>query len=160
MIAIGKFLSTHGLNGGIKLNSYCEVPGDIFNIKLYDGKGNNITCKKTGNTSRSDMFIVTINDISSIEGVEMYKNQEIFLKREEMKETEEDEVYVEDLIGIKVICEDLRGIVSDFYNYGAGDIIEITWDHGEKEDVPFTTPYVAKIDKKNSTIYVEKPTYI
>jgi 16S rRNA processing protein RimM len=160
MITIGKFLSTHGLNGGIKLNSYCEEPEDIFNIKLYDKSGNSIACKKIGNTSKSDVFIALVNDISSIEGVEMYKNQEIFLKREEMGEAGEDEVYVEDLVGIKVISGDLQGVVSDFYNYGAGDTIEVAWSDGEREDIPFTAPYVVKIDKKNSTIYVEKPTYI
>jgi 16S rRNA processing protein RimM len=160
MIAIGKFLSTHGLNGGMKLNSYCEIPGDIFNLGLYDGNENSIKCKKIGNTSKNDVFIVLINEIDTIDGVESYKNQEIFVKREELENTAENEVYIEDLMEMGVVSGDLRGAVNDFYNYGAGDVIEILWTNGEKEDIPFTEPYITKMDKKNSIIYVEKPNYI
>jgi 16S rRNA processing protein RimM len=160
MIVIGKFLSTHGLNGGIKLNSYCEIPEDIFNLNLYDGNGNSIKCKKNGNTSKNDVFIVLINEIDTIDSVEPYKNQEIFVKREELEDTAENEVYIEDLMGMEVVSGDLRGTVNDFYNYGAGDIMEILWTSGEKEDIPFTEPYITRVDKKNSIIYVEKPNYI
>jgi 16S rRNA processing protein RimM len=160
MIAIGKLLSTHGLRGGIKLNSYCEKPEEIFNLKLYDADGNRIVCRRIGNTNKDDVFTVLVNDINAIDDITPYKNKEIFVKREELPEIRDDEIYVDDLLRMKVMSEDETGVVVGSYNHGAGDIMEILWDGGEKSDIPFVERYIKKIDKSASTIYVEKPTYL
>jgi ribosomal 30S subunit maturation factor RimM len=94
------------------------------------------------------------------ENVELYKNQEIFVKKEELDDVDDDEIYVNDLIGMKVIANDLHGTVNNFYNYGGGDTIEVIWSNGDRDDIPFVEPYITKIDKKNLVIYIEKPTYI
>lgn len=161
MFAIGKFLSTHGLKGGIKLQSFCEIPEDIFDMNLYLKNENKIICKKIGNTSKSDIFLAQINGVNSIEQAEQYKNTEVFVKREELEEPEEDEYYINDLIGAKVICDNKTGIVKDIYNFGAGDSIEIQWDDTKKiESFPFIEQYIKEVDIKNKTINIEKPKYI
>jgi 16S rRNA processing protein RimM len=148
------------LCGGIKLNSYCGKPEEIFNLKLYDIDGNKITCQKIGNTSKSDVFTVLINDITTVDGVTPYKNREIFIRREELPEIEDNEIYLNDLLNMRVISEGETGVITGSYNYGAGNVMEILWEDGKKSDIPFTEHYIKKIDKTASIIYVEKPTYI
>ena len=52
MIEIGKILTTHGLDGAVKLQSFCENPEDIFNYNLFIFNNQPISCKKVGLTSK------------------------------------------------------------------------------------------------------------
>jgi 16S rRNA processing protein RimM len=161
MIIVGKFLSTHGLSGNIKLNSYCEEPESIFSLKLYESNGGPIVCKKVGNTSRKDVFLASIGGVKTIDEAKLYRNVEIFVKREELDETSGDEFYIEDLKNMKVIASDgEQGRVSDFRSRGRNGTMEILWESGKKEEMPFAEPYLRQIDRENSIIRVEKPTYI
>ena len=159
MLLIGKFLATHGVDGGIKIISYCENPEDIFSMKLFLENKQQISCVKKCNTSKIDTFVAYVNDIKNIEDVEKFKNKEIYSSEDELKENEET-VYLEDLMNMKVVADGKTGTVVNIYNYGAGDSIEIKWQNGETETIPITEQYVKSIDKPNHTIFIEEPTYI
>lgn len=160
LVLIGKILSTHGLIGNVKLQSFFEEPMDIFNYNLYDKNGNIISCEKICDTSKFDTFIVHFKNINSIDETKEYRNFEIFIKRDDLEDIGENEVYINDLIGMQVDCTNKKGVVCDVYNYGAGDVIEIKWENGKIESIPFVNNYVKQVDKINKIIYIETPKYI
>ena len=159
-VAIGKILTTHGLIGNIKLESFCENPEEIFSYNLYTNNGNKISCRKVGKTSKNNIFIAKIDGVNSIDEAMELKNNEIFVKREELQETEEDEVYIDDLLNMKVNGDGKTGSIIDVYNYGAGDVIEIKWDDNKIESVPFTKDFIKDVDKENNIIYINLQKYI
>ena len=161
LICIGRILSTHGLIGNVKLESFCENVTDIFNYELFDKNYNKMSCKKVAKTNKYNVFIVKFENINSIEEAEKYRNFEIFTKKDNLEEINDNQVYINDLIGMVVNGDNKTGIVNDVYNYGAGDSIEILWDDNKKlESIPFTKDFIKKIDKENKILYIDLPKYI
>ena len=156
LVLIGKILTTHGLNGNVKLESFCENPIDIFNYELFDDKCNKMICRQVGRTSNPSIFLAKFENINSIDEAREYRNFEIYTKRKNLENLSDNQFYVDDIIGLKVVGENKNGIVDNFYNYGGGDALEIKWSDGKMESIPFS--YVKEI--KNDTVYVELPTYI
>lgn len=158
LILIGKILSSHGLNGNVKLESFCENPTDIFEYDLYDKNGNLMSCKQVGKTSNSSVFLAKFDIINSIDEAQEYRNFDIYTKRENFEALDDNQFYVEDLIGRKVLADKKSGVVDNFYNYGGGDTLEVKWDNGQLESIPFNNDYIKEI--KDNVIHIELPTYI
>lgn len=158
-ILIGKILSTHNLKGDVKLLSYCENPEDIFNFSLYDKNNNEMKFRKIGLTSKKNIFLAKLENSNSIEEARKYINSELFIKRENLEKTKENETYINDLFNMKVDGDGKIGIVENVYNYGAGDVIEIRWEKNNKlESIPFNKNFIKEI--KENTIYINLPSYI
>ncbi|MDR1498801.1 MAG: ribosome maturation factor RimM [Rickettsiales bacterium] len=157
---MGKILSTHGLDGNVKLLSFCSNPEDIFNYNLFDGKGNEMKCHRVGSTSKRDIFLAKFEDINSMDEAKKYKNSELFVEKGSLEPTETDEVYVNDLIGMRVDDGKRFGTIENFYNYGASDTIEVLWDNGKSESIPFQKPFIREVNEETKTIFIDSPTYI
>lgn len=158
-ISIGKILSTHNLEGNVKLLSFMDEPEDIFNYKLYDKNNRVMKCKKVGITSKKDVFLAKFDGIDGVDEARKYRNLELFIDRSDLDDTGEDEFYINDLMGMKVNGDGKTGKVENVYNYGASDVIEVRWDKNNKlESIPFNKEYLKKIE--NGVIYVNLPTYI
>lgn len=155
---IGKILTTHNLNGNVKLLSYAEEPEEIFKYTLYDSNNNLMECKKVGLTSKKDTFLAKFKGIDSIEEARKYRNFELFVDRNDLEEPEEDELYINDLIGMEVNGDGKIGKIENLYNYGAGDVIEIRWNNNKLESIPFNDDFVKEI--KDKVVYINLPKYI
>lgn len=150
----------HGVKGAVKVLSYAENNEDIFKFKnIFDKNGNSVNLKKIG-VLNGGMFISQFNDVNSRNDAENLRNVELYIKREELKNLNESEFYIEDLKNMDVFCEELVGKVKSIYNYGAGDILEIIWNNGKTNDIPFISDYVLNIDQNNKKIFVKIPEYI
>ena len=158
LVLIGKILTSHGLNGNVKVESYCEEPQDIFSYNVCSKSGESMPCKQVGKTSNPNIFLVKFDKINSINEAKEYKNFELFIKREDLEDLNDNQFYVNDLIGMKVVADNKEGIVDSSYNYGAGDVIEVKWNDGKMESIPFNDKYIKNIE--NNTIHIELPTYI
>ena len=106
------------------------------------------------------MFISQINDISDRNEAEKLRDFELFINRSDLEDLKENEFYINDLIGMTIKAENENGLVKNLYNYGAGDVLEIEWENGKNEDIPFNDNYIKNVDLENKTIYVIKPEYI
>ncbi|MBQ2005405.1 MAG: 16S rRNA processing protein RimM, partial [Alphaproteobacteria bacterium] len=62
--------------------------------------------------------------------VEALRGTELFIERNALPQTDDDEYYQADLIGFDVVRDGKKiGVVDCFQNFGAGDIIEL--DNGD-----------------------------
>lgn len=159
IILIGKITAPHGVKGAVKIMSFTENPVDIFKYKVFDKNNNVIKLKKIGNLNNG-LFIAQVENINNRNEAENYKNFELFINREDLENLDENEFYIEDLIGMSVNSDLDIGIVKDVYNYGAGNVLEIKWNNGKNEDIPFVDTYIKNIDMENKIIYVNRPEYI
>jgi 16S rRNA processing protein RimM len=157
-IIVAKILTSHGIKGYVKLESYAEHPKDVFNYQLFDANNKEYKTKFVG-TLKENVFIAAIEGITNPEVAKEYRNTELFM------EADDDEIFLTELLGIEVrvlndafAIKQLGKIVS-VDDYGAGTIIEIEWE-GEKqsESIPFTEDYFKEITKEY--LVVERPQYI
>lgn len=98
--------------------------------------------------------------IFSIEGIadrsqaEKLKGLFLYIKRSELPETDTNEFYVCDLVGKRVEVAgngSATGIVSDVFNFGAGDLLEISTENA-KFLVPFTEENFPTGEAKDASI--------
>ena len=88
--------------------------------------------------------VINFDDIDTERRAEEWLvGREIFV--EEVKSEEDDEFYMEDLIGFKAIVGKQRGEVIDYYDSDANPLFEITI--GEKQHlIPAQEEFIAHID--------------
>ena len=102
--------------------------------------------------------LVTINDITDRSQVECYVNKYIYLQKEKLSPTEENEFYFHDLEGLEVVDQqnEIVGKVASVVNFGAGDLLEIYFiKSSKKEFFRFTETNFPKVDIKEKRITIK-----
>jgi len=104
--------------------------------------------------------------VAALEGVrdrgaaEALHGAELYVARDQLPDSDEDEWYYEDLIGLKAVSPkgDEIGEVVSVQNFGAGDLLEIRpADARQSVFVPFTKAAVPLVDVKQERIVVDLP---
>lgn len=161
MIPIGKIVAAHGIRGGVKLKSYTEDPEafqDYAPLFLADGT---VLKLESFSAGPKDMFLATFQGIKDRNQADALRGKEIFIERDQLPETDEEEFYHVDLIGLKIMDEkgEFYGVVKMIQNYGAGDFLEIGMENGEEASLPFTQQAVPEISLSEGKLVID-PTYL
>ena len=107
LLKVGVITTTHGVRGEVKV--YPTTDPERFPELDY-------VLLDTGREKRKleiekvrffkNLVILKFKGIDNINDIEMYKQRELWIPREEGQDLEEDEYYIADLIGMKVVLED------------------------------------------------------
>ena len=103
--------------------------------------------------------MATLKGIATREDAERLNGLELYVAREKLPATEEDEYYHADLIGLAAVnaANDPIGRVAAIHNFGAGDIIEIAPPSGATMLLPFTNAVVPSVDLAAGRVVIELP---
>ena len=146
-ILAGSILGLHGLKGYIKVKSFLENPKDLFNFDKY--LINNISFSSLIlKFNKKSFFICELVGINSTEEAKNFVKADIFICRSSLPETDEDEIYLNDLISFNVELESglCLGKLIKFYDFGGGPIIAVK--HGNEEKMlPFSKNFIINIDQ-------------
>lgn len=166
LVLLGVFGAAHGLKGEVRLKSYTQEPLAIANYGPLLTKSGR-TIKLTSLRQAKDMLIARVEGVGDRTGAEQLVNLQLFVERDLLGTPEdEDEFFHADLIGLVARGEDggRIGTVTGLYDFGAGDIIEVTpGDAGKTAGgakpllLPFTKAVVPVIDVKAGHIVVVLP---
>ncbi|MDP3736181.1 MAG: ribosome maturation factor RimM [Hyphomonadaceae bacterium] len=148
LIVVGKLAGAFGVKGEARVLSFTTEPEDCFSYgPLLDADG---TVVLTPESARplNDGFGVTTKEQQQREHWEALRGTLLHVARDAMPVTEENEVYVADLIGMDVVHADGRalGKVKAVQNFGAGELIEIAPPSGQAFLLPFTRENFPEID--------------
>ena len=129
-VLVGQFGSPVGLNGEIKVNvmtSTFEVFKKLNNYSNFDGS---IIWNFRNITVKGNKCVVHIDKCFSLEDASKFKGKKIYSSKNNLPSTKNNEYYVSDLIGCKIIIKDnnIIGEVIDVKNFGAGDLLEVKFD--------------------------------
>ena len=158
MICIGKIDGTFGINGLVKITSFCEPKGSIKKYKpIYiDGSTNPIRLEFT--TKEKSSLNARVNNILDMQSAKTLTGKYLYVKRETLPNLDRDEFYHADLMSCNIVNEDFKiiGPITGIENYGAGDIIEFLSEKTNKKlMVPLRKKFVKKIaiEKKYIVIF-------
>ena len=134
-LKVGVISSTHGIRGEVKVFPTTDSPQrfeTLKNIILETGK-QQIPLEIAGIKYFKQFVIVKFKGIDNINDIEKYRGMELYVSREDAVELEDDEFYIADLIGMKVVTEDGDlGVLKDIMETGANDVYIIdTEKYGE-----------------------------
>jgi 16S rRNA processing protein RimM len=133
-IVIAKINSAFGIKGLIKLTSFTNNPVDFikYSGKVFDQKGQKYELKIVNQipNKNNNSFIIQIPGITDRTQAELLSGVELLMARDNLRNTNKDEFYYIDLIGLDVINVDQHkiGKVIAVNDFGAGGIVEIKFD--------------------------------
>ncbi|MEE1169063.1 MAG: ribosome maturation factor RimM [Alistipes sp.] len=153
MIAVGRIGRLFGTDGGVMISLFATFPDD-FTIEeplfvVIDGLAVPIFCSSFERRGQSGA-VAHFDDIDTSRRAEDFLvGHEIFVEEEESEE--DDEFYMEDLIGFTAIVDKRKGTISDYYDSEANPLFEITLDD-RQHLIPAAEEFIAHIDFEQRTI--------
>lgn len=151
LILVGVISSAHGIKGDIIVRSYTNPIDNITNLKLFDDKNVNFTFKKIRVTSKGSIICRHIN-CHDRNQAEALIGTKLYCMREDLPDTDKEEFYFEDLRNLQVLNQSGKkvGIISEIFNFGAGDLIEIKFSNGSGTEIyPFTKEFFPEVTKNH-----------
>ena len=149
---IAKLQKPHGIHGEMKVEFYIKNPRLIANKTLYITENE---CKiQTIRPFLKNIFLVKFENINTPEDAKTLTNQEIFCKRDELKENKNDLLLCE-IIGFSIILDgNIVGIVEQIVNYGSGEAFEFTYQNGKKQESIVHLASEAEYDEHKKEVYI------
>lgn len=159
IVCVAQVATAHGVRGALKLRCFTEVPESVAAYgPLHDERGNRLfAIRIVGHTPGG--VIAQAEGIEDRDAAMALRGMRLYVPRSSLPEPEEEEFYHEDLIGLVAESPEgeALGKVSAVFDFGAGDVLEITMADGRKELVPFTREVVPEIDLANRIARVRLP---
>jgi 16S rRNA processing protein RimM len=154
---IADIRTAHGIRGLVKIAIYLENAKDIENynpVQGSDGKSYTVILKN----SLKGEWLAEVNGIADRNQAELLRGIELFIDRDQLPETDGDEIYLEDLVGCDAINTEGHkiGEIISVDNFGASDLIEIKPIDGSKTYyLPIAEPFVQDIDVEQKIVVVD-----
>src|SRR6478609_3845659 len=139
-ICIARIGAAHGVRGAVKLWTFTEDPLAVKRYGPLMTKDGARQFEVTHAREAKGHLVATLKGIATREEAERLNGVELYVARENLPATEQDEYYHADLIGLVAVnaANEPLGKVIAIHNFGAGDIIEIAPPDGATTLLPFT----------------------
>ena len=158
-VCIARIGAAHGVRGAVKLWTFTEDP---FAVKRYGPLSTKDGARQFEVTSAREAkghLVAQLKGITTRDEAERLNGIELYVARENLPATDEDEYYHADLIGLAAVttADEALGRVVAIHNFGAGDILEIAPPHGATMLLPFTNAVVPTVDIAGGRVLIELP---
>jgi len=158
-ICVARIGAAHGVRGAVKLWTFTEDP---LAVKRYGRLATSDGARHFEVASAREAkghLVATLKGVTTREEAERLNGTELYIAREELPDTDENEYYHADLIGLAAVtpADQPLGQIIAIHNFGAGDIIEIAPPHGPTLLLPFTNAVVPTVDLAGGRVVIELP---
>jgi 16S rRNA processing protein RimM len=158
-ICIARIGAAHGVRGAVKLWTFTEDPLAVKSYGPLATKDGARQFEVTHAREAKGHLVATLKGIATREDAERLNGIELYIARDKLPATDENEYYHADLIGLAAVtpAQEPLGRVIAIHNFGAGDIIEIAPSQGATMLLPFTNAIVPSVDLKGGRVVIELP---
>lgn len=155
LILIGVVGKPHGVRGLVRVHSYAADPAMLEEYGvLLDGQGRKWSLRWCGADGVAEIKDANGKPLADRTAAQALVNTRLFVPRSCLPETEEEEFYHADLIGMEAFEKGLSlGRVIMVHDYGAGASLEL----GDGSLVPFTKACVPEVKLDERTSVVVRP---
>lgn len=132
-LEIGKFVGTHGVRGMVRIQPWSDDGEFLTQFKKFYLENGKTKIEMSKITPHGNVVIAQIKGVDSIEEAEKFRNQVLYIKRDDAR-LPEGRYFVSEIIGSMVYDADtdaLLGTLSDVSPTGANDVWHIK--SGDKE---------------------------
>ena len=158
-ICVARIGAAHGVRGAVKLWTFTEDPLAVQSYGPLMTKDGARRFEIANVREAKDHLVATFKGIATRNDAEKLNGIELYVPREKLPATEDDEYYHADLIGLAAVnaADEPLGRVVAIHNFGAGDIIEIAPPKGATMLLPFTNAVVPTVDIAGGRVVIELP---
>jgi 16S rRNA processing protein RimM len=157
-VCVAVVATAHGLRGMLKLRCFTERPEDVAAYgPVFDHNGRRFALDVIGPAPGG--VLARAQGIEDRNAAEALRGTELFVPRSALPELAQDEFYYSDLEGMEALRADGSrfGVVHGVANFGAGDLLEVMADDGQRISLPFTREIVPSIDLERRRLVVQPP---
>ena len=161
-ICVAKIGAAHGVRGEVRLWTFTEDPLAVTRYGPLSTKDGTRQLEVTKAREARDHLVATFKGVDDRTAAEKLNGVELYIARDQLPATDDDEYYHSDLIGLaaETTAGEPLGRVIAMHNFGAGDIIEIAPPAGSTLLLPFSNAVVPTVDVKGGRVIIELPTEI
>lgn len=150
MLRVGVISSTHGVRGEVKVYPTTDDPErflDLAQVTLDTGR-EQITLEIQNVKFFKNMVILKFKGYDNINDIEKYKGKDLLIHRDQAVELKEDEYFVTDLMGLKVVSEEgtVLGILKEVIPTGANDVYVVQPENGKELLLPAIKDCILNVD--------------
>jgi 16S rRNA processing protein RimM len=158
-LCLGVIIGARGVTGEVRIKTFTGIPEDIAAYGALSSEDGQRTFEISDVRIIKGQASVIIEGINDRDAAEALKGIELYISRANLPDTDDDEYYHNDLIGLAVLGQDGEtiGAVKALYDFGAGDVIEIERPGDPDVLLPFNAEMVTKVDIKANNIVVDIP---
>jgi 16S rRNA processing protein RimM len=158
-VCVARIGAAHGVRGAVKLWTFTEDPLAVQRYGPLMSKDGTRQFQVTHVREAKDHLVATLKGVATRDEAERLNGIELYIPRERLPDTDDDEYYHADLIGLTAIttADQPLGHVVAIHNFGAGDIIEIAPPKGATMLLPFTNAVVPTVDLAGGRVVIELP---
>ena len=158
-ICVARIGAAHGVRGAVKLWTFTEDPLAVQTYGPLITKDGSRQFEVASAREAKGHLVATLKGVATREEAERLNGIELYVARDKLPATDDDEYYHADLIGLAAVTAGGAplGRVIAIHNFGAGDIIEIAPPHGPTLLLPFTNAVVPTVDLAAGRVVIELP---
>lgn len=146
----GTVINTHGVRGGVKVESLCDTPEKLAALhRVYLPANGGFREVRVLSASVMKRFVImTLEGVSDVDAAEAMRGTTLFAARKDMP-LDDGDFFIVDLVGLPVIdadTGDVYGEISDVFNAGASDIYTVRTPDGRDCLIPAVPEFIVRID--------------
>lgn len=150
--------AAQGLRGEVRVKSYTEDPLAIGEYgTLYDENGTAFEVLDI--RPHKNMAVMRFRGINDRNAAEALNGRDLYVDRDSLddEDLEEDEFFYADLEGLEALDAEGNnwGTITAIFDFGAGDILELTQKSKRTQLIPFTEAAVLEIDFEGGSILID-----
>ncbi|MFD1417238.1 ribosome maturation factor RimM [Companilactobacillus keshanensis] len=159
---VGTIVNTHGIKGELRIIPITDFPEERFKkgAKLFLKKSNDSKEFIVESSRKHKNFIlIKFKGYDNINDVEQYVKSELFSNNEVKPKLKDGEFFYSQIIGLKVIDEQLGeiGTIKEIMELGPNDVWVVKSPKYDEVLIPYIDGVVKKVDLENEVINVEIP---
>jgi len=169
---VGRIRKAHGIRGELVVEPYTNEPAAVFAAgrRLFGGTpdGRPLTTPAAAPvaltvnraTPHKDGWIVRVDELADRTAAEAWRERTLLAPLAELPPPGDDEVYLHDLVGLRVQRPDGTpvGAVVDYYEMPHGIMLEVRLDAREGTAlVPYRPEIVTEVDTGARTLTIDPP---
>ncbi len=149
LLECGKIVDIHGVQGMVRLESWCDSPRVLASLKRVFFKRGEVydevavlkaSCQK-------EFVLMALEGVADMDAAAELKETVVFADRQDLK-LKPGSFFIEDLIGLPVLDADsgaVLGKLTDVVNRGASDLYEVETPVGTRL-VPAVKEFIIRVD--------------
>jgi 16S rRNA processing protein RimM len=157
-LKVGQIINTHGIKGEVKVYPLTDDIRRFKKLKFVLIKNHESYDRYDidGVKFVKDLPILKLSKIDSMNDAEKYKNQYLYIDRENAVKLPEDSYFIADLIGLKVITQnnEVLGELVSVLPTGSNDVYEIKKEDGKTFLIPAIGEVILKVDIENRIMII------
>ncbi|WP_026868440.1 ribosome maturation factor RimM [Inquilinus limosus] len=158
-VCVGQITGAHGVRGLVKVKPFTAAPEDLAAYGPVSDEAGTRHFTLDLLSWAKDQWIVRIDGVADRDAAAALRGLRLYVDRTALPETEEDEFYHADLIGLPAVLADGSrfGTVRAVFDFGAGEMLEIARPGAGAVMVPFTREAVPVVDIAGRRIVIDPP---